>query len=140
IFATEAGDLERALAGAQEAVDLTSALGESFVWSFAGVALATVLMAAGDHARGGEMIIRHAGGAELKRIPGVWRALYLERLTRSLLALDRPAAAADAAGAAALVATASGLRFPEAMARRAAASVALAGGDAAGAAALALAS
>ena len=140
IFATEAGDLDRALAEAQEAVDLTSALGESFVWSFAGVALATVLMEAGEYARGVEMIIRHAGGAELKRIPGVWQAFYLERLTRSLLALNRPAAATDAAGAAASIATASGLRFPAAMAQRAAASVELAGGDAASAAALALAS
>jgi DNA-binding CsgD family transcriptional regulator len=140
INAMAAGDLELALAAAREAVDLTRGFAESFVWSYAGVALAIVLMESGEHAQAIELLIRHAGGEELSSIPGVWRTWWLERLTRSLLAIERREAAARAAAEAATIAEATGLRLGVVMAQRAAAAVALDSVDAAQAARLALAS
>jgi DNA-binding NarL/FixJ family response regulator len=72
-------------------------------------------------------------------IPGGWRAYCLELLTRSWLALDRPAEAERAAASAAAWASIVQLPMAAAWADRAAAAVDLYAGDAAGAAKQALA-
>jgi hypothetical protein len=140
VNAVVAGDLELAFTTAREGVDLTRGLEESFVWTYAGVALATVLMESGEHARAIELLIRHAGGEDPSSIPAVWRTWWLDRLTRSLLAVERREAAARATVAAANIADATGLRLPVVMAQRAAAAVVLDSGDATEAARVAPAS
>jgi len=75
-------------------------------------------------------MVTTGGGAALPRIPGGWRASYLEALTRAWLTLGRLEDARLAAESARAVAGKVGLSRTEAMARSAAAAVALHAGDA----------
>jgi ATP/maltotriose-dependent transcriptional regulator MalT len=134
------GDLDGALAAATESVELSRDLGVSLVSSYAGMILGSVLIEHGDPQRGIEMLVGTGGGPSLPDSPGCWRAWDLERLTQGWLALGRHAEADQAAADAESVAAATGLRFAAALAGRARGRVALAGGDAAGAAEHALAS
>ena len=133
------GDLELALASAQESVDLSQDLDDPFQSAWAAVRLAAALMETGQSERGVELLVRSAGGEELTLIPGGWRAYCLELLTRSWLALDRPAEAERAAASAAAWASHVQLPMAAAWADRAAAAVDLYAGNAAGAAKQALA-
>ena len=137
--ALHAGDLELALAAAQEAFDLSANLDEGFHSAEAAVDLARALLEAGEPQRAVDLLLRSAGGEELALIAGAPRAHYLESLTRCWLALDRPVEAKRAAGAAEARASALQLPMARAWADRAAAAVDLHTGDATTAAERALA-
>ena len=128
LTALAAGDLETALATAEENVELTQGLDQSLVCA-AGVALAAALLENGDPERAVDLLIRSSGGEDLRLIPGVWRPRFLELLTRCQLVLGRPADAARSAARARAAATALRLRMADSMADRAAAAVALDAGD-----------
>jgi ATP/maltotriose-dependent transcriptional regulator MalT len=128
--AAAAGDLEFALANAEEAVELTRELDDGFVSAWAAVRLAAVLLETGEPARAVELLVGRAGGAELALIPGGWRAYGLELLTRCRLALDHGSEAGRAAATAESVADAAGLPLAAAWAARATAALHLHAGDA----------
>jgi DNA-binding NarL/FixJ family response regulator len=140
VVAVATGDLDVALATAEEAVELTSDLDEGFVTAWAAVRLAGVLLETGQPLRAVELLLGRAGGEELTLIPGSWRAYCLELLTRGCLALDRRSDAEQAASRAEATAAAIPLPLADAWAGRAAAAVALDAGDAPRAAERALAS
>jgi ATP/maltotriose-dependent transcriptional regulator MalT len=126
--ALAAGDVGMALATAEECVELTSGLDQSLVCA-AGVALAAALLETGDPGRAVDSLIASSGGDELQFIPGVWRAKWLELLTRCWLALGRRSEAARAAASAQTAAAALRLHMAASMGDRAAAAVALDAGD-----------
>jgi DNA-binding NarL/FixJ family response regulator len=140
VVALAAGDLDIALASAQESVDLSRELDEGFVAAWAAVRLAAVLLETGEPEPAVELLLGSAGGEELTLIPGGWRSYCLELLTRCWLALDRSSEAQRAAACTAARAKAVLLPLPRAWADRAAAAVALHAGDPVGGAELALAS
>jgi ATP/maltotriose-dependent transcriptional regulator MalT len=129
VVAVAAGDLDLALATAEEAVALTHHLDEGFVTAWAAARLAGVLVETGQPLRAVDLLLLRAGGAELRLIPSGWRAYCLELLTRGLLALDRRSEARSAAELAEATAAAVGLPLATAWAGRAAAAVALSSGD-----------
>ena len=139
LTALAAGDLETALATAEENIELTQGLDQSLVCA-AGVALAAALLENGDPERAVDLLVGSSGGDELPLIPGVFRPRFLELLTRCWLALGRRSEAARAAARAEDTAAALGLRMADSMADRATAAVSLDGGDADRAAERALAS
>jgi tetratricopeptide (TPR) repeat protein len=126
--ALASGDVAVALALAEECVELTSELDQSLACA-AGVALAAALLETGDPRRAVDALIASSGGDELSLIPGVWRAKFLELLTRCWLALGRRNEAERAAAGARAMAAALRLRMAASMADRAAAAVALDAGD-----------
>ena len=134
------GDVELALATAQESVDLSRELDEGFVSAWAAVRLAAVLLQTGQPKQALELLLGSAGGEELTFIPGSSRAYCLELLTRCWLALDRRTEAERAAACAEAFASAVRLPLPAAWADRAMAAVALHASDPARAAERALAS
>jgi len=134
------GDLDIALATAEESVELTHDLDEGFVTAWAAVRLAGVLFETGQPDRAIEFLLGRAGGAELALIPGGWRAYCLELLTRCWMSLDRPSEAGRAAALAEVMAAAVQLPLAATWADRAVAAVALDAGAAALAAERALAS
>jgi DNA-binding NarL/FixJ family response regulator len=136
--ALQAGDVELALAAAQEAVDLSGDLDEGFHSAEAAVDLARALLETGEPQRAVELLVGSAGGEELVLIAGGPRAHCLELLTRCWLALDRHAEANRAAINAEAWASALQLPMAIAWADRAAAAVDLHAGNAAGAAERAL--
>jgi ATP/maltotriose-dependent transcriptional regulator MalT len=140
VVAVAVGDLDIALATAEEAVELTSGLDEGFVTAWAAVRLASVLLETAEPVRAVELLLGRAGGEELTLIPGGWRAYCLELLTPSWLALDRVSEAERAAALAEVAAATTGLPLAAAWADRAAAAVALHAGDTARATERALAS
>jgi ATP/maltotriose-dependent transcriptional regulator MalT len=140
VVALAAGDLDLALATAQESVELTRDLDEGFVAAWAAARLAAVLFETGQPDQAIELLLGRAGGEDLAFIPGAWRAHCLELLTRCWLALDRPSEARRAAARAEVMAAAAQLPLAATWAGRAAAAVALDAGDAALAAERALAS
>lgn len=137
--ALHVGDVELALAAAQEAFDLSANLDEGFHSAEAAVDLARALLESGEPQHAVELLLGSAGGEELVLIAGGPRAHYLESLTRCWLALDRPADAKRAANSAEAWASALQLPMAFAWAHRASAAVDLYAGDAAGAAERALA-
>jgi ATP/maltotriose-dependent transcriptional regulator MalT len=140
VVALAAGDLDLALATAEEALELAHELDEGFVTAWAAVRLANVLLETGQPEQAVDLLLGSVGGEELTLIPGGWRAYCLELLTRCWLALDRRGEAESAAALAEVTAVALGLPLATAWADRAAAAVALHTGDAAGAAERAIAS
>jgi DNA-binding CsgD family transcriptional regulator/tetratricopeptide (TPR) repeat protein len=129
--ALHTGDVELALATAQEGFDLSTNLDEGFHSAEAAVDLARALLESGEPQRAVELLIESAGGEGLVLIAGGPRAHYLESLARCWLALDRPADAQCAADAAEAWAGALQLPMALAWANRAAAAVELDTGDAA---------
>ena len=125
LTAVAAGDIDLALATAEEAVALAEGLDQSLACA-AGVAMAAALLEDGNPAGAITMLLPSSGGEELPLIPGVWRAKSLELLTRCWLALDRPTEAARAASLADALAARLTLRVARSMADRALAAVALA--------------
>jgi DNA-binding NarL/FixJ family response regulator len=140
VVAVAAGDLDLALATAEEALELTRDLDEGFVTAWAAVWLASVLLETGQPLQASEVLLGRAGGEELTLIPGGWRAYSLELLTRIWLALDRRKEAERASGRAEAMAATMPLPLAAAWAGRAVAAVALHAGDSARAAERALAS
>jgi DNA-binding NarL/FixJ family response regulator len=139
VVALAAGDLDIALATAEESVELTRDLDEGFVTAWAAARLAGVLFETGQPNGAIELLLGRADGEDLTLIAGGWRAYFLELLTRCWLALDRPSEARCAAALAGVAAAAVQLPLAAAWADRAAA-VALDAGAAALAAEQALAS
>jgi DNA-binding NarL/FixJ family response regulator len=134
-----AGDIDQALATAKEAFDLAQQLDPGPIPAHAAVALAYARLETGHPELCAELLIKHAGGSELRLIGGGWRARYLELLTRSFLAADRREEAEHAAAASQMCAEAVGLPMAGAMAALAAAALDLHDGEAAAAAEKALA-
>jgi tetratricopeptide (TPR) repeat protein len=85
------GDLELALATAQESFDLSRHADSSFHSAEAAADLAAALLETGRPEPAVEVLLDSAGGEELVLIAGSPRARYLEVLARCWLALDRPA-------------------------------------------------
>jgi ATP/maltotriose-dependent transcriptional regulator MalT len=138
-IAVLAGDLEIAVATAQESFDLTRPLGDSFVSTYASLMLGIARQESGDHERALELFLS-LGGEGLSSVSGVWRGKYLDLLTRLWLTLGRTSEAERTSVHAADLAAETGLRTASVWADRAAAAVALEAGDAGRAAELALAS
>jgi DNA-binding NarL/FixJ family response regulator len=138
VIALAVGDLDAAVATARESFDLASDLDEGFVTAWAAVRLAGALLETGQAERALEVLIGCAGGDELGRIPGGWRAYCLELLTRCRLALGHGADAKRAAACAQTWAATVQLPLATAWADRAAAAVDLDAGDSRRAAARAL--
>ena len=134
------GDLDTATAAARESVEVTRDLDDTLVSTYASVALASTLYESGEAARAIEILLTAAGGEELPRIASGWKANYFELLTRCWLTVGQPLAAERAARRATAMAAELDLPVTNAMARRAAAAVALERGDAPTAAGHALAS
>ena len=126
--ALAAGDVGVAVATAEECVELTRGLDQSLVCA-AGVALAAALLETGDPRRAVDSLIASSGGEALPLIPGVWRAKFLELLTRCWLALGHRSAAERATAAAQTTAGELRLRMAASMADRAAAAVSLDAGN-----------
>ena len=129
VVAVAVGDLDVALATAEEGVELTRDLDDGFVTAWAAVRLASVLVETGEPVRAVELLLGRAGGEALALIPGGWRVYSLELLTRCWLALDRGGEAARAAALAEVTAADVRLPLATAWADRAAAAVALHSGD-----------
>ena len=140
VVAVATGDLDTALATAQESADLARDLDEGFVSAWAAVRLAGVLLETGQPGSAAELLLSRAGGEQQALIPGSWRAYCLELLTRCWLALDHLAEAERAAACAQAIAAAVRLPLAAAWADRAAAAVALHADDPACAAERGLAS
>jgi DNA-binding CsgD family transcriptional regulator len=129
VVALAAGDLDMALATAEESLELTRDLDDGFVTAWAAARLAGVLFETGQPDRAIELLLGRAGGQDLTLIPGGWRAYCLELLTRCWLALDRHTEAQRAADRAGVTAAAVRLPLATAWADRAIAAVALHSGD-----------
>ena len=129
VVAVAVGDLDLALATAEEGVELARHLDHGFVEAWAAVRLGGVLLEAGEPARAVELLLGRAGGHELALIPGNWRVYALELLTECWLALDRHDDAERSSRLAETLAAAAGLPLARAWADRAAAAVALHRGD-----------
>ena len=125
--ALAAGDHATALSAAREATAVMRGVERSFPATGAGHALAAALLAHEDPAGAREALIDACGEA-LENVPAAWRASAFELLTRIELALGASERAAAAAGQAQACAERLPLRPVTAMADRAAAHVALAGG------------
>ena len=132
-----AGDAELALATARESTEIATRLDDSLVTAHAAWALAMALLETGEAQQAADLLIASTGGAELRLVPGGWRAYALELLTRCFLEAGRLAEAEAAVAAAAACAEAVGLPMAAGIATRAAAELSLARGDAAAAAAAA---
>ena len=140
VVAVAVGDLDLALATAEEALELARELDAGFVAAWAAVRLASVLLETGQPEQAVDVLLGFAGGEEVTLIPGGWRAYCLDLLTRCWLALDRRGEAERAAALAEVTAATLGLPLATSWADRAAGAVALHAGDADGAAERALAS
>jgi len=138
--AIAAGEIERALAAAQEAVDVGDDGKPSHHVAYAAFTLAHAHFLLGKPERGLPLLERAAGGPDLPLVAEPWKAYFLELLTRIRLAVGDRAAAERAASLADASAEHLGLPLPRAWADRAAAAVALDAGDAERAAELALGS
>jgi ATP/maltotriose-dependent transcriptional regulator MalT len=138
--ALRTGDVELALATAQESADLSHDAASNFHSAEAAADLAAALLETGQPERAVELLLESAGGEELVLIGGSPRARYLEVLTRCWLELGRHAEARRAAATARTWASAVQLPMASAWADRAAAAVELSTGDPARAADQALAS
>ena len=137
--ASAAGNVELALATAEESAELARHLDGGPVPAYSAVALAGPLLETGRAGRAADLLLKSAGGEELRLIPGTWRAWSLELLTRCLLGAGRREEAERSVEAAAACADAVALPMAAAMAGRAAAALALDAGDPASAAERALA-
>jgi DNA-binding NarL/FixJ family response regulator len=139
IAAIAAGDIEVAVATAEESFAIASGLDQGVVSSHAAWALAWTKAETGHHAEAADLLLSATGGEDLDQIPGGWRAHGLELLTRCLVEAGRGDEARRTARNAAVCAETVGLPMAAASAARAAAHVALDAGDAAAAAAEVLA-
>jgi ATP/maltotriose-dependent transcriptional regulator MalT len=125
IAALVAGNLDVALATAEESVELTKDMEPGLISALAAAVLASALFEAGQADRSVDLLLTGAGGEELRLIGGAWRARFLELLTRALIATDRRSDAERAAAAAQACADSVALPSADAMANLAAAALAL---------------
>ena len=125
-----AGDVDAALAAAQEAAQLMRGTAPSVVGAWAGGFVAGALVEAGQPERAAEAIVEAGGGETLPLVPGAFRVGYLEVLTRARLASGDRAGAGRSAEVARRWAEKFDLGASNAMADLALASVALEDGNA----------
>ncbi|MBJ7330106.1 MAG: AAA family ATPase [Solirubrobacteraceae bacterium] len=133
------GDLEAAIALAEEGDELIQALDEMIMKAYAGDVLGEALFLSGRPARAAETLLEHCGGPEIPLIQGFWRPRTLMYLCLAQLAAGRRADAEAAAALATELADGLGLPCAGAWATRARAALALDAGDADDAARLAVA-
>jgi DNA-binding CsgD family transcriptional regulator len=136
--AIAAGEIEKGMSAAQEAVDIADDGKPSHHVAYAALALSLAHYLTGQPDRSLEILERAAGGPDMPLVAPSWRAYFLELLTRIRLALGDTAGAERAASLADESAANIGLPLPRAWADRAAAHVALGQKDAQRAAELAL--
>jgi tetratricopeptide (TPR) repeat protein len=84
-----AGDLDVALATAQESCELLQGMEPGPCSGAAAAALASALLETGQADSSVHVLLTRAGGEELQLIGEGWRARFLELLTRALLATGR---------------------------------------------------
>jgi predicted ATPase/DNA-binding CsgD family transcriptional regulator len=124
------GDLDVALAAAEESVELEEAMEPGPIRTATAVTLACALLEAGQADRSVDVWLTRVGGAEgLRVIGGGWQARFLEVLTRALLATGRRADAARTAAATQACADAVSLPTATGMANLAAAELTLDAGE-----------
>jgi DNA-binding NarL/FixJ family response regulator/tetratricopeptide (TPR) repeat protein len=136
--AIAAGDIDRGMSAAQEAVDVGDDGKPSHHVVYAAFALAEAHLLTGKPERGLPLLERVSGGPDMPLVADSWRAYFLELLTRCRLALGQREAAEHAAQLAGASASMIGLPLARAWADRAAAAIAFETGDVASAAELAL--
>ena len=127
--ALPAGDLQVAIATAEESLDLANAGGHPVIAARSRAVLAIARISAGESAPTTHALT-DTGADPFQGLPHNWRAYFYELMTRYWLAHDEKEAAGRAAEDAWSSAAAAGLRLPRAMAHRAAAEIALAYEDA----------
>jgi DNA-binding NarL/FixJ family response regulator len=127
--AIAAGDVERGMSAAHEAVDVGDDGKPSHHVAYASLTLALAHMLSGKPDRGLAVLERASGGAELPLVADSWRAYFLELVTRCRLALGQREAAQHAAALAAASADKVGLPLARALADRADAAIAFDAGD-----------
>jgi len=125
LAALAAGDLDVALATAEESLELQDGMRPGPITGATAATLASALLEGGQADRSVDLLLTKVGGAELPFIPGGWRARFLEVLTRALLATGRRADAERAAAATRACADMMSVPTAAAMASLAAASLAL---------------
>ncbi|HZE05573.1 MAG TPA: AAA family ATPase, partial [Solirubrobacteraceae bacterium] len=128
--AIAAGDLERGMSAAQEAVDIGDDGRPSHHVAYAALTLALAHLLTGKPERGLVILERASGGPDVPLVADSWRAYFLELLTRCRLALGQRDAAQRAAALADASASEVGLPLARALADRAGGAVALDAGDA----------
>jgi ATP/maltotriose-dependent transcriptional regulator MalT len=132
------GDVDGALAAGREVLEVSQGLDRSVVDAWIGGIFGEALLLSGDAERAAQSILDGCGGEDVTRLPATSRVFALDVLARARIAIGR---LDDAARSAALAAEVAGSRrFTGALARRTAATVALASGSNATAAEDALAS
>ena len=137
--ALAAGDLDVALATAEEGFELEEGMEQGERSAVGAAVLAAALLETGQADRSVDLLLTRGGGEELELIGGGGRARCLELLTRARLASGRQTEADRAAAAAQACAEAVALPSAAAMASLAAAALALDAGEPATAAERALA-
>ena len=136
--ALAAGDVELALATAEQSIDIVKDLDDSILLGHASFVRAAALCEDGRAEQAADLLVGSVGGEELRVIPGGWRAVALELLTRCQLAAGRRPEAERAAAAAAACAEEVGLPMAAAMSGLAQAALDLDAGNPASAAERAL--
>lgn len=123
------GDLGAAVQNGAEACELASALGDSAISSWAGLAHGVALLEAGrgDEALG--VLTSELGGREAAQIPGGWRAHAAMEITRAAVAAGDLEIAAAAAQSTTDTADQTGLPMARSWAGRAHAELMLATGE-----------
>jgi ATP/maltotriose-dependent transcriptional regulator MalT len=130
LAALATGDLDVALATAEESVELEADMQPGPIRTATAAVLASALLEAGQADRSLDLLLTRVGGEEgLRVIGGGWRARFLEVLTRTLIATGRRADAARAATATQACADAVSLPTATGMAGLAAAAIALDSGE-----------
>jgi DNA-binding CsgD family transcriptional regulator len=130
LAALATGDLDVALATAEESFELEADMQPGPIRVATGAVLASALLEAGKADRSVDLLLTRVGGEEgLRFIGGGWRARFLEVLTRALLATGRRADAARAATATQACADAVSLPTATGMANLTAAAIALDAGE-----------
>jgi ATP/maltotriose-dependent transcriptional regulator MalT len=130
LAALATGDLDVALATAEESFELESDMQPGPIRTATAAVLASALLEAGQADRSVDLLLTRVGGEEgLRVIGGGWRARFLEVLTRALLTTGRRADAARAATATQACADAVSLPTATGMASLTAAAIALDAGE-----------
>jgi ATP/maltotriose-dependent transcriptional regulator MalT len=131
--AVAGGDVDTALAAAHEARALAGELDSAMLAGHAAWAAAAAMYERGDAAGAADLLLAETGGEELSAIPGGWRTVALELLTRALLAAGRREAAERTGAHAAACASAVGLPMAASMAGLCQTALRMRAGDPAGA-------
>ena len=130
IVATHTGELDAALADVREALEIAGRRKASELGVAAGLSYGIALLASGDAAGALQTMLDAGGGERVDRVPGGFRVMYLEALTRARIELGLLEDARRTMDYAQEVAAHVDQPHAAAMAHLARARVELAGGDA----------